>query len=128
MSAALVEPHGKTHGAEIMKTVDELANEYAKSQYSNNPAHGKWLNCARDFKAGHASRDHEVAELNEEINILTTKVKWQRETIDSLQAQISVLEDAVRYYNKIGDLHLKYVAEQAFEKLAALRASQQRDK
>lgn len=104
-----------------MKSVDELAEEYCENNFGNMKV--KY----HAFKAGHASRDEEVAGLNRKLSEVYKhdegtigSLNWSYKKIESLQTQVALLEKEVERYKYLHKQHLKDAIFYK-EKLAEMR-------
>lgn len=123
-----------------MKTVDELAKEATKLEPLDRIDFAKYY-----FKAGHASRDEEIAALKKDAKLSYEEVIAKREVIkhkngeiENLEKQIAVLEEASklcdcrcsikeRISGHLIDCWMPEV-NKALEKLAEIRGSNKEKK
>lgn len=83
-----------------MKSVDELATFYAR-EMKDRYEHLSCITMEEAFKAGHASRDSEVAELKDALDKLDQNIGSCGVHRRSLQAQVALLEEAVKFYSDV---------------------------
>lgn len=107
----------------MTRSVDELAKEHAEgcdNESGGFLSHQLEKIREKSFKAGRASLDSEMSQLHAMVQGSKRGQVVRDQEIKSLQAQVALLEEAVRHY-KYYARGKQSVAEETLEKLAEMR-------